>query len=149
MNGIGHLPTQVKPVKQQQLKEEKRSVFTSPALCPNPSEKDYSISFSVGVINKLKAKDIKKNQIYEFEDYADANCNVVAFKKISTVNPHTRLNCFVTSFPFSGHCSVDDKGNETYPPIMSKIENQEDILHKLAAEEESPFVFMMNQLKYE
>ena len=113
----------MKPIKQQPMKFENRGPFTSPSLCPNPSEKDYSISFSVDLMNKLKAKDIKKKQIYEFEDFADANCNVVAFKKVSVVNPSTRLNCFVTSFPFSGHCSIDEEGNETNPPITTKIEN--------------------------
>ena len=63
------------------------------------------------------AKDKKKQQLYEFIDHDDSDCHVVAFKKISISKPETRLNCFVTSFPFSGHSTVDEQGRDVMPPI--------------------------------
>ena len=119
------------PKPKQEIKEKKEEVPKN-LLPANPSENDFSVSFSVSAFNKLKAKDKNKKQIYEYIDYEDPKCQVVAFKKISIGRPVTRLNCFVTSFPFSGHSTFESNGREVMPEIKGTLNNQEEILSQLS-----------------
>ena len=95
-----------------------------------------------------------------------------AFKKISCKNEANRINCFVSSFPFSGHSSKNADGEEVPPPITDTLLNQEDILDEIAGQPKeeqtekppdkstspeaqdqdyaaAPFVYLMNKAKYE
>ena len=63
--------------------------------------------------------DKQRNQVYEFNDVENDNLVVTAFKKISYSKPHVRLNCFVTSFPFSGHSELDRDNKEVPAKILS------------------------------
>jgi hypothetical protein len=61
--------------------------------------------------------------VFEFVDHEDPICHVVAFKKISLKHPESRMNCFVTSFPFAGHSAIDDKGVQIMPAIQTEAQN--------------------------
>lgn len=131
------------------IESNKSELFSTPTLSAHPTEAEFSVSYSVNLLKRQKAKDKKSEQQFEFVDHDEPNCHVDVFKKVSFNQPETRLNCFVTSFPFSGHSSTDAEDKEVMPPIQSKLVNPETILTELAASTtESPFVFLMNQLKY-
>ena len=83
---------------------------------------------------------MKKKQVYEFTDFKSDQCVVQAFKKVSYKNEGNRINCFVSSFPFSGHCEKTEEGDEIPPPIADTLLDQENILSKItgqAREQES------------
>ena len=73
LNLIGAPQERVKlPSKlNNDLKEEVRNSFQSSLLVENPTNKDFSVSYSVSCLKKLRAKDLKKNQIFELTDYED------------------------------------------------------------------------------
>ena len=118
--GAGASRQQTK-VRRQEPTGTGDDFFGQIPLVANPSASDMVMSYSVKKANKLYEKDKKKGQIYEFVDYEDPECSVVAFKKISITKPEVRLNCFVTSFPFSGHSTQDEVGNTIMPPIQSTL----------------------------
>jgi hypothetical protein len=104
------LPTTFKPrIKSDSIHTEAKQDSTS-ILPANPTAVDLSVSHSVDHFRKQRAKDKKKDQQYEFVDFSESNCHVDAFKKVSFNKPETRINCFVTSFPFSGHSATDSQG---------------------------------------
>ena len=94
---------QAKAKKQDSSVTENNDLLGQHILSAQPTESDLITSYSVSQAAKLKDKDKSKEQVYEFVDFDDPECHVVAFKKISVNKPEVRLNCFVTSFPFSGH----------------------------------------------
>lgn len=68
----------------------------------------------------------KRNWPYEVIDFENDQCQITAFKKHSLhtkgKKENIRLNCFVTSFPFSG---------EDQKKVDSSLQNEEKILKQI------------------
>ena len=102
-------PDQGKSYQQTEtrVQNEEDAYENSPLyLCPNPTlENTVPTTHLLNFQRLLDKKDQKKKQVFEFTDFKSDQCVVQAFKKISCKNEANRINCFVTSFPFSGHAS--------------------------------------------
>lgn len=101
----------------------------------------------------------RKGMVYEVEDFRSEECVVTCFKKVSTSNAQLRMNCFVTQFEFSRR---DDAAAGEVPQqeggVQDQLQDSDAILCKIKAELKatedaevaaSPFVYLMNKIKYE
>ena len=101
-------------------------------LGPNPTMENVApTTHLLNFHRKLQRKDVKRGQVYEFSDFKSEVCSVQGFKKVSYKNEANRVNCFVTSFPFSGHAQQPESGSAKPPAINDCLQNQEEILSKI------------------
>jgi hypothetical protein len=80
--------------------------------CPTPPETYDYVPLWSQMEQQLQERMRTKAHAFEYTDFENNECQVKTFRKLSlNKNEKGRMNCYVSSFPFSGEniTGVDDK----------------------------------------